>query len=111
MADRNDSHNEVGEQQIEQIEAMERVLDELVAANEALEEALQRYEQAQECANQINYFLGSDEWFAAREADEAGLLPADLKRGILSEDAAFDALVLNHDAAILMLEIATEALR
>lgn len=27
------------------------------------------------------------------EADEAGLLPADLKRGVLSEDAVYDLIV------------------
>ena len=33
------------------------------------------------------------------EADEAGKLPADLKRGVLSEDALFDLLEENRLAA------------
>ena len=32
------------------------------------------------------------DWFADYDADRAGLLPPDLKRGVLSEDAVYDLL-------------------
>ena len=106
-----DSSTKGGRRQTGRIEAMEMALDELTAANKALGKALRRYEQAQGRAFELNRYLGSDEWHAARESDEAGLLPADLKRGVLSEDAAFDALSENRATAIRMLEVATNALR
>ena len=37
-------------------------------------------------------YMASGQWQKDFEADEAGLLPADLKRGILAEDALFDLL-------------------
>ena len=97
--------------QIERIEAMETALNEIRAANETLEEALLRYEQAQNRANELSDYLGSDEWLAAREADDAGQLPAGLKRGVLSEDGAYNVLADNRETAIRMLEIATEVVR
>ena len=36
--------------------------------------------------------MESGQWQKDFEADEAGLLPPDLKRGILAEDALFDLL-------------------
>ena len=106
-----DSRKDGGVRQVGRIKAMEESLDELVAANKALGKALRRFEQAQVCARELGHYLGSDEWHAAREADEKGLLPADLKRGVLSEDAAYNALADNRASAIHMLEIATDALR
>lgn len=37
----------------------------------------------------INYYEGG-EWRQDFELDEAGLLPRDLKRGVLSEDGVYD---------------------
>ena len=106
-----DSSAKGGKRQIGRIKAMEEALDEVVAANKALGKALQRYGQAQARARELERYLGSDEWHAAREADEQGLLPADLKRGVLSEDAACDALADNHATAVRMLETATDVVR
>ena len=97
--------------QVSRIEAMEAALDEVKAANNALDAALRRFSQAQDRAADLNRYLGSDEWIAAREADAAGQLPADLKRGVLSEDAAYDALADNRASAIAMMEIAIDVLR
>lgn len=106
-----DSSRAGGKRQIGRITAMERSLDEVVAANKALGKALRRYSQAQGLAAELGRYLGSDEWHAAREADEAGQLPADLKRGVLSEDAAYNALADNRTTAISLLEAATSVLR
>ena len=40
----------------------------------------------------LEAYYGSDEWKADYAADEAGLLPKELKRGVLSEDGLYDLL-------------------
>ena len=40
----------------------------------------------------LNDYLGSDDWKTDFAADEAGLLSADLKRGVLSEDGIWNLL-------------------
>lgn len=42
--------------------------------------------------NALAAYYGSDEWKTDFADDEAGLLPPDLKRGVLSEDGIFNAL-------------------
>ena len=41
----------------------------------------------------LNKYLGSDEWKADLKAEEEGLLPTKLRRGVLSEDGIWDLLV------------------
>ncbi len=41
---------------------------------------------------ELDVYYGSKEWREDLNADEAGLLPADLKRGVLSEDGIYDLL-------------------
>ena len=41
---------------------------------------------------ELEWYYSSDEWKQDFEADEAGLLPSDLKRGVLSEDGIYDLL-------------------
>lgn len=40
----------------------------------------------------LEEYYSSGEWQADYEADEAGLFPADLKRGVLSQDGLYDLL-------------------
>ena len=40
----------------------------------------------------LSAYYGSDKWKTDFAADEAGLLPKDLKRGVLSEDGLYDLL-------------------
>ena len=99
------------ESPVERVSAMEAALDEVVAANEAMAQALQGFTAAQKKAAQLAQYLGSDDWFADLQMDAMGRFPHDLKRGVLSEDGAFNALADNYDTAIQMLEAATKALK
>ena len=99
------------ESPVERITAMEAALDEVIAANEAMGKALLDYASAQDNAAELAQYLGSEAWFADVEADAMGWLPHDLKRGVLSEDGAFNALADNYDTAVEMLEAATKALK
>ena len=78
--------------QIERIRKMESYLDEAGAAVAGLAEALDRYEKIQNKYYKLEDYYGSRKWMDDFEADEAGKLPADLKRGVLSEDAVYDLL-------------------
>ena len=40
----------------------------------------------------LESYLSSGQWLKDYEADEQGLIPIDLKRGVLSQDALYDLL-------------------
>ena len=54
--------------------------------------ALDNYEEAQEAIAALDAYYGSEEWKQDFADDEAGRLPADLKRGVLSEDGIWNLL-------------------
>ena len=62
-------------------------------------------------ADRLSKYYGSDQWYDDRAVDDAGKLPADLKRGVLTEDLIYDVLVGNRENAIRMLELGTEILK
>lgn len=78
--------------QLERIAQMERRLDAISEATVALSEALDRYIALQDDIAQLDRYYGSEEWRTDLDADTTGRLPRDLKRGVLSEDAAWNAL-------------------
>ena len=57
-----------------------------------LSAALDNYEEAQEAIAALDAYYGSEEWKQDFADDEAGRLPADLKRGVLSEDGIWNLL-------------------
>ena len=81
--------------QIERIKKMESYLDEAGEALSELAEALDRYEKIQSKYYKLEEYYSSQKWMDDFEADEAGKLPEDLKRGVLSEDAVYD-LITDH---------------
>lgn len=83
--------------QRERIERMETLLVEAQAAVADLSVALERYEAAQEGIDTLNAYYGSKVWRKDLADDEAGLLPADLKRGVLSEDGIWNLLKENNE--------------
>ena len=79
-------------EQIARIRHMEQLFD---LAKEAMEEvmmSLETYEKAQEAIAVLSEYYGSKEWKQDYADDEAGLLPKDLKRGVLSEDGIWNLL-------------------
>ena len=79
-------------QQIVRIRLMERRLDRALLAVKRLSAALDKWEAVQEDIAVLDKYYGSDDWKQDFVDDEAGLLPADLKRGVLSEDAIWNLL-------------------
>lgn len=79
-------------EQIGRIRKMERRLNRTSVAVKRLEAALDKWEAVQEDIAALEEYYGSDLWKQDFADDEAGLLPADLKRGVLSEDALWNLL-------------------
>ena len=97
-------------EQIERIERMEACLDVSEAAIRALSQALSAYEEAQEAYGRLSDYYGSDLWMQDYEDDEAGKLPKELKRGVLSQDAVYDLLTENRELLVRMLRLVSHAL-
>ena len=79
-------------EQTARIRQMERRLNAASAAVKRFESALDKWEAAQEAIAALDEYYGSDLWRQDFADDEAGLLPADLKRGVLSEDGIWNLL-------------------
>ena len=71
---------------------MELRMERAAKAVMELSAALDNYEAVQDDIAALEEYYGSEEWKQDFAADEAGLLPADLKRGVLSEDAIWNLL-------------------
>ena len=78
--------------QIKRIEEMEEKLNVASNAIKNLEKALKEYSKAQDGIRELAAYYASDEWKKDFEADEKGILPNDLKRGVLSEDGIYNML-------------------
>lgn len=84
--------------QIQRIKFMEQQLDQLLAALHGMNAALTTLAQARSAAQALSDYYGSAQWRRDFADDEAGRLPQDLKRGVLSEDAIWNALQEYHEA-------------
>ena len=76
----------------ERIARMEQHLEVASRAVKGLATALDDYEAAQEALRELEAYYGSEEWKQDIAADEAGRLPKEMKRGVLSEDAVWNLL-------------------
>ena len=94
-------------EQIARIQQMERCLDRASQAVMRLSAALDEYADAQDALRQLSDYYGSDLWKHDFADDLAGLLPQDLKRGVLSEDAIWNLLEDVRELKEWMREIVT----
>ena len=76
----------------ERIARYEDMADRAERAADRLEQALAEYEEALPLMSELDAYYSGLEWRTDYEADEAGLLPENLKRGVLSEDGLYDLL-------------------
>ena len=78
--------------QIARIRQMERRLNRAMSAVKRLTTALEKWDATKADIQALDEYYGSDLWRQDFADDEAGLLPADLKRGVLSEDGIWNLL-------------------
>lgn len=80
------------EHSVRRIREMEQILNEAMERIDQLEEAKKAFEQYQEEIQKLEAYYGSEDWKKDFALDEAGALPTDLKRGVLSEDGVYNLL-------------------
>ena len=72
---------------------MEQLLDFVLKARKEQD----KQERIQEAIRILSEYYGNDEWKQDFADDEAGRLPKDLKRGVLSEDGIWNVLSSEED--------------
>ena len=93
----------MNQERIDRNEKMESYLDEASKVIGELSDALSKYERIRDDYYKLQEYYDSELWMQDFEADEKGLLPKGLKRGVLSEDTVFD-LITEHEHLLGMLE-------
>lgn len=88
------------------VREMEERYDELTRVLAGLDEAISEYKTFKTDLQALREYMESGQWKQDFEADEAGQIPADVKRGVLSEDGLYDLL----QGADKILSLAQEAL-
>lgn len=84
-------------EQTDRITEMERILQEAKTVLQELRTAYENYRDIEEDIRRLEDYYESEEWRKDFEDDEAGLLPSDLNRGVLSEDEIYDLLEDERD--------------
>ena len=98
-------------EQIERIKTMEQHLDRASQAVMKLSAALDDYAEVLTSIRELEKYYGSDDWKQDFADDEQGLLPQDLKRGVLSEDGIWNVLTDNQDLHARMKTIVSKKKR
>ena len=77
---------------IHRIKFMEQLLDEIQEIYQNTPEIIADDLEVKEKIRKLENYLDSGQWLKDYKYDEAGKLPADIKRGVLSEDALYNLL-------------------
>ncbi len=96
---------------IERISHFEQLLDTVTPVLKDLETALDRFDGIQEAVQELSAYYGSESWHADLAEDEAGNLPVDLKRGVLSEDGIYDVLSDHYALTVRLLDTVSAILK
>ena len=98
-------------EQIERIQYFESLMDKVAPVLGNLEEALDAFDGIQEDVKELAAYYDDDAWREDFEADEAGRLPRDLKRGVLSEDGLYDVLSSHYALTVRLLDTVSAILK
>ncbi len=82
---------------VKRISEMEAILDEALTRMDKAEEAPEALLEFQSEIKKLDEYYSSQDWKGDFALDEEGLLPKDLKRGVLSEDGIYDVLERNRE--------------
>lgn len=72
--------------QLERIEQMEKEYDSVRKSLTDFSSAIEGYQAALPLLQELKDYYQSEDWMNEYLADETGMLPTELKRGVLSED-------------------------
>ena len=98
-------------EQIERIQHFEMLLDRIAPVLGNLTEALDAFDGIQDDVKELAAYYEDDDWREDFEADEAGRLPMDLKRGVLSEDGIYDVLSEHYALTVRLLDTVSAILK
>ena len=96
-------------EQLERIAHMEQILDDAIEAVSTLTAALEKYNAVQDRLQELITYYDSAQWHQDFEDDNAGKIPRDLKRGVLSEDAVYNLLEENQQILKFLSSAASSA--
>ena len=96
---------------IDRIKEMENALNSSIKAIKEFEKALEKFVKAQDDIDKVSTYYGSETWFSDVEEYDSGIIPQNVKAGILSEEMAYDMLMENRELAIRMLEEGTKMVK
>lgn len=87
---------------VHRIKQMEEILDTANQKMDALEKSIADLKAYQSKIQELEAYYTSPEWKADFAMDEAGKLPKNLKRGVLSEDGIYSVLERNKELLELL---------
>lgn len=79
------------------ISYMENLFDEILSAQSALERSIENYKRLQPKVRELEQYYSGKQWRDDFSMDERGEIPADVKRGVLSEDGIYNMLERNRE--------------
>lgn len=82
---------------ISRISQMEALFDAARAGVDALEKEVGKFKNLRDMMERLEAYYTSADWKKDFALDEGGMLPLDLKRGVLSEDGIYDLLERYRD--------------
>ena len=82
---------------IENLNKMEEIYQRATETLDALEANILELQHMQDDLKKLSDYYDSKQWRSDFEADEKGLIPQDLKRGVLSEDGIYNLLERNKE--------------
>ncbi len=85
------------ENRIERISSMEEKLNEALCVIEKADVSPEELLAIQPVISELTQYYSSPQWREDFEADEKGLLPKTLRRGVLSEDGIYNLLFRNKE--------------
>ena len=78
--------------ELKRITEMEELFDEVQKAQDSLEKAIEDYRSLQPKVRKLEKYYTGKQWKEDFDRDERGEIPADVKRGVLSEDGIYNML-------------------
>ncbi len=81
----------------EHISEMEKIFDKVLQTQSAFKKAVEEYRELQPEIDKLEAYYSGKQWKDDYAMDERGEIPADVKRGVLSEDGIYNMLERNKE--------------
>lgn len=96
-------------ERLTKIEEMERILNEANNLMNKMEQLQQEWKAIFPKIRELeNYY--ADEWQDDYNADERGEIPAEMIRGVLSEDAVYNLLIAHREIALEWIRLSVKSM-